>query len=255
MLAGTRTIFLIALIVTAFFSCSKSKTDSPKTDPCDRIVELFDWHPYETPQYQLALIFTYDAQGRVTLAKGPGMKKAEYTYYKDKIVVNATDNWGVNTSRTYFLDNMGRIKGTDFFDHQYTYDSEGYLISVRQYYEYNGQVLGFHPYFLKWENGNLAELYTTDQIAAHKKVTFQYYDSPNQNMAGFNEPFYIGQILYDINSLFLLQSGFFGKQSKNLLKDAIINDVDFPGMTTYKYDAKGRIIQVSQNYKYNYQCP
>ena len=246
---------VLFLVIVSFFACSKSKGDAPTTDPCDRIVELFDYHPTETPQYQSAFVFTYDAQGRVTLAKGPGLKKAEYTYSKDKIVLNATDNWGVNTSTTYFLNSKGRIKRTDHADEAYTYDNEGYLISFKHYAVYNGQIMRYIPYFLTWENGNLAELYTTDQISSLKKVAFQYFDTPDQNMAGLNEPFYIGQILFDINSLFLLQTGFYGKQSKNLMKATNFNDGGFSGPTSYQYDAKGRIIQVSVYYKYSYQCP
>lgn len=251
-----RTRYLIALLSFAsFISCSKNNTDDPATGPCDRIIEVLDYHPYEVPQYQTTVVFTYDEKGRIKVAKGSGQNKAEYTYYNDRIELKATDIYGVDISRIYYLDNSGRIKRTDVADEAYTYNSEGYLISYKQYHGYNGQITGFVPYYLKWENGNLAEVYTTDQTVSQKKVAFQYFDSENKNVAGYNSPFYIASILGDRNSFFLLQAGFYGKQSKNLMKNVNFNDGGFSDATTYHYDSKGRIIGLSQYYKFNYQCP
>jgi len=76
-------------------------------------------------------------------------------------------------------------------------------------------------------------------------TTFTYYNEPNQDLMGYNSPLYIGNVIMDRNTFYLIKAGFFGSQSKNLLNAGI----------TYQYDSSGRIISEPGEYSFVYQCP
>lgn len=244
--------FIPAFFLTLFASCSKNKNSD--TTKCNRIVEVLDYHPYDNPTYQTAATLFYDADGRIKSVEGVGLNKSEYTYYNDSIVLKATDIYGADIGNVYYLDNLQRVTRTKYANEEYQYNADGYLTSFKQPFGYNGQVTGYTKYFLKWQNGNLMEIYTDDQTVSNKKVTFQYYNLSNQNLLGYNEPFYIGQLLSDRNSTFLIGGLYFGKQSKDLLKSSSFNDTNQSADTPYQADSIGRIIGIGDFYKFKYQC-
>ena len=243
---------LFALSLTILTSCSKNNNSTSTQDTCNKIVEVLEQQNYT---YQTTATLTFDGQGRVKTVLGQGQNKTDYTYYNDSIVIKATDIYGVDITSVLYLDNLHRVIKTKFSNPEYTYNNEGYLISYKQAYGNNGQIFGYTQYFLTWQNGNLTLLYTNDANASMKKVTFQYYNLPNQNLLGYNSPFFIGDILYDRNSFFLLEGLFFGKQSKDLLKSVNFNDTNQSSDIGYSSDSTGRIINSGSYYKFKYQCP
>lgn len=245
----------LLLLVLVCISCKKSKDDKGGTDSCNAIVEALSYAPYPDPHFETTATFTYDDKERLVSVKGFGLNKTQYTYYADRIESKATDFQGVDISLTYVLDNAGRITGTNFFDNKYTYNSDGYLISYRHPYGNNGQVLGYTQYYLTYNNGNLVEVSTPDPNVSRKKVTLEYYSEAHQEMMGYNSPLYLSQSLGDRNTFFLIKGGYFGKQSKNLLKSLDFHQGYPPGIKNYSYDSKGRISEIKEGFSFKYQCP
>jgi hypothetical protein len=242
-------------LFTLFVSCSKEDTDSNAVNSCDKIVEALSYHPYENPNYQTTATIQYDEKGRLKTIIGGGQNKSEYTYFKDRIELKATDIFGDDISITYYLDNAQRVIRTSYYNNDYKYNADGYLIAYKQPYGYNDQINGYTQYYLKYENGNLIEVYTPDQNVSRKKVTFEYYNEPNQDLMGYNSPFYTSNIIYDRNTFYLLQGGYFGKQSKNLLKSVDYHEGYPIWPIKYGYDQKGRITKIEEGYIFKYQCP
>jgi hypothetical protein len=235
------------------FSCSKSN-DKP-VDTCDQITEVYDPHPYSDLGPATA-IFTYDNQGRVSHVQGQMQNQAMYTYFNDSIVLAATDIYGVDIGTTYYLNKQQHITGTNFFNWDMQYDADGYLISCKLPYGNNGQITGSIPWSLSYMNGNLTEVTTTDTQVEFPKISFGYYDEPDQDLMGYNSPLYISEILGDRNSFFLIKAGFFGKQSKNLYKTLDRNSVySPPGTITYDKDSTRRIVDEQGGFSFKYRCP
>jgi hypothetical protein len=72
---------------------------------------------------------------------------------------------------------------------------------------------------------------------------------------GYNSPLYIGQVIGDRPTFFLIKKGFFGKQSKDLLKTVDYHDGYTGGSITYQYDSTRRITTIQDGYQFRYQCP
>lgn len=250
-----RLLCTISFCSVLISSCKKdkdSKKDVEPVTPCDRIVKVAFYNyqgvvPNNTVEY--------DEQGRVKFVKGEELNASSYTYLKDKIVLAATDIRGNDIGLTYYLDANGRVKGTSYFDNQFTYNSEGYLVSFRQPYTVNGStVTGYDTYTLTYKNGDLDEVYTLAPNVSSKKVNFKYYDEPNQILLGYNQPLYAGAVLGDRNSFFLISAGFFGRQSAHLYRTLAINGQWSNGEIKYQKDAKGRITSTGA-FAFDYQCP
>ncbi len=243
------------LLLTLFISCSKDTPPDTSENNCNKILEALDYNPSGNPTYQTTATLTYDSEGKLKTVIARGLNKSEYIYYNDSIVLKAKDINGVDIGQVYYLNNQHRITRTKFANEEYKYDANGYLISYKQPYGNNGQIFGYTQYFLTWQNGNLTSVFTNDPNVSRKKITFQYYNLPNQNLLGYNSPFYDGSILYDRNSFFLLDGLYFGKQSKDLLKSSNLNDINQSGDIIYQSDSNGRIIDLAGFYKFKYQCP
>ena len=243
------------ILLISFFSCSKNSTPGTTENSCNRIVEVLEYHPSGRPTYQTTATLTYNSDGKIKTVKGEGFNSSEYTYYNDSIVLKAKDINGVDIGQVYYLNNQHRITRTKFANEEYQYDGDGYLISYKQPYGNNGQIYGYTQYYLTWQNGNLTAVYTNDPNVSSKKVTFQYYNLPNQPLLGYNSPFGSGSILYDRNSFFLLGGLYFGKQPKDLLKSSKLDDMNQWGDIIYQSDLKGRVIELATFYKFKYQCP
>ncbi|HEX6426528.1 MAG TPA: DUF4595 domain-containing protein [Niastella sp.] len=248
-------IGIISISAVLTLSCSKDKdSGTPPVDPCDNILKVEQYNYYGNLQPWATI--EYDEKGRVQHVTGEGLNASTYAYNKDNIVLTATDIYGANIGLTYFLDANGRVKGTSYFDNQFTYNADGYLVSFRQPYGNNNQIYGSTLYTLKYENGDLTEIFTTENVS-WKKINFKYYDEPNQDVLGYNQPLYIGGVLGDRNSFYLIKAGFFGKTSAHLYKTLAINDAWSNGQIQYTKDAKGRIKSTVGvgGYSFTYQCP
>ena len=147
------------------------------------------------------------------------------------------------------------MKGTSFFNHRYTYDTDGHLVSFWQPFTYNDKIVDSAFYTLKYENGDLVEVTTADQSISNHKVNFAFYDEPNQNLLGYNQPLYIAGVLGDRNTFYLIGAGFFGKQSAHLYKTVDFNNPNSQGgPVNYEKDTKGRIKTFGGLYSFEYQC-
>jgi YD repeat-containing protein len=251
-----RNFNLLVLLLVVCTSCKKDK-DSPggtMTDPCYRIVAVSYYSPYVPPTWRLTATVEYDDQGRIKKVIGEGQNAATYTYHKDRIELVATDIFGADISVIYFLDEKGRVTRTDDFDHKITYDAEGHLISYRMPIGTGGQITGYISYNLKYENGNLVQVTSPDSNVSYNQIDFTYYNEPNHDLLGYNQPLYIAGILGDRNTFFLTSAGFFGTQSKNLYKSVDMNDGYTHGTVQYTADAKGRKTGTAA-FKFDYQCP
>jgi hypothetical protein len=235
-------ILLISCISLLLVSCKKENSSA---NDCNNIVQGYNYNPVGSPI--LTATFTYDGAGRVSSVKGELQNASSYTYYKDHIVLNATDIYGNNISNYYFLDNAGRIVGPDS---NYQYNSAGYMTLFKS---------GSSYYTLTYTNGDLTEMFTPDLTVSRKRVVFTYYNEPNQDLMGYNSPLYIGDAIYDRNSFFLIHKGAFGKQSQHLLKDITFYDQSNTptggGRETYEYDSTGRITAIDGEFSFTYQCP
>jgi hypothetical protein len=146
-------------------------------------MEVLEYHPV-TNSYEPIVDIVYDAEGKIKNTKKQGLSQANYTYYNDSIKLDATDILGNDISTTYYLDNKQRIIKTDFFNYDYTYNDDGYLVSFKQPYGYNGQITGYNKYYLTYENGNLKEVYSDLGNGYTKQITMEYYAEPNQILMG-----------------------------------------------------------------------
>jgi Domain of unknown function (DUF4595) with porin-like fold len=243
-------------LLVLLIACSKSKVTTPTlVDTCDQITESFDPHPY-TALGPPTAVFTYDDQGRLSHVKGQLQNQAIYTYYNDSIVLSATDIYGVDIGTTYYLDNQHRVTKTRFYDFDFQYNTDGYMTSCKLPYGNNGQIMGYTSKFLTYTNGNLTEVTTSDPNVVPQKISFGYYDEPNQDLMGYNSPLYIAGILGDRNSFFLVRGGYFGKQSKNLYKSLDWNTPGYPpGTVGYNKDSSGRATEMITGFSFTYRCP
>jgi hypothetical protein len=242
---------LLLLLLCLVFSCSKNNAPKTTTNDCNEIVEVLEGGEC---CYTSTATLTYDPDQKIKTVTGRGSDKAEYTYYNDSIAIKATDINGSDISAVIYLDNQHRATGSKFFKGAYTYDANGYMVSFKQPYGNNGQITGYTQYNLTWQNGDLVSVYTDDPNVSNKIITLQYFNQPNQNLLGYNSSFYVGEILRDRNSFYLLNGPYFGKQSKDLLKSINFNGSQSNDIT-YQSDSTGRIIKASDYYKFNYKCP
>jgi hypothetical protein len=237
------TIFFCSILI---LSCKKNKDEEKPVYSCDQITKV-TVRNYSDP----VATIVYDEQGRVKYIKSNGRNSLVYTYFEDHIILQATDYSGDDIGLTYYLDANGRIKGTSLFDNQYTYNDEGYLVSFRQPVGTSEQITGYDAYTLKYENGDLVEL-SSPTNASIKKVNFKYYDEPNQDLLGFNQPLYM--MLENRSSFYLIGAGFYGKQSAHLYKTYAFDDIWSDYQIPYTRDGKGRITSQSA-YTFEYYCP
>jgi hypothetical protein len=236
-------------------SCKKSsKEETTKVDPCNQIIEVLDFSPYRTPNYQTTAALTYDGEGKVKTVKGNAQNATEYVYYSDRIEIKAKDFFGDDISDTYYLDKNKRIIGAASYNYDFKYNAEGYLISFKKPYGVTS-IIGYNQFYLKYENDNLTEVYTEDVNVSPKKASISYYPEANQDLLGYNSPLYISNVIYDRNTFFLIKAGFFGKQSKDLFKGIDWHDGFSYGSTNYTKDSKGRITKINEGYMFKYHCP
>lgn len=223
-------------------SCTKERTPDVRT--CNRIVQVFDAFPNGGTAGSPFATIAYDDSGRVRTVIGPGEERRVYKYYPDSIVLKTIYANGTEVADTYVLDGSGRVVRSLAMDYNFRYDDEGYLATFQRHNGKWGQDSRYIPYNLRYANGNLAEVYSSDPEAPLPRITLSYYDLPNQELAGFNSPLWEGRVLADWGMLYLVPGGYFGKASRDLLKAALC-----------RFDDKGRIVSMVDRYEFRYQCP
>lgn len=253
-----RPIF-VCLAVALLSACSKNSEDQentpppPPVDSCNNIIEVQQYYPVALEHWQALFKLDHDSQGRVSVME-IGVP-VHYEYFKDKIVQSNIDGYGNYNSIVYSLNEKGLITGHNYFDHHYTYNADGYMISFRQPYSNGaGGASGYHSWQLRYENNNLVEA-TTDADISKPIINLEYYDEPNQDFAGYNSPVAAVGAIGASDKYILVKGGFYGKQSANLLKMVNVHDVYPPEPIQYHKDSKGRITQMGGDLKVIYQCP
>lgn len=243
-------LFVIAIVIV-FNSCSKKKDEQDPQNTCNYVKEWVTYNYWD--KVPGTTKFTYDSKGRVVFVKGDGLNQSSFTYTNNTIELNATNIYGINTKLTFYLDNQNRITGTNYFDNDCKYNSEGYLISYRSPATYNDKIVGYTVYTLIYQDGNLVKVTAPDPKVSGGNVDFEYFDKPAQDCLGYNSPLYIGGPLGERDYFILIPAGFFGKPSKSLLKSVNLNEQNGPFSRKYQFDSKGRIIREG-NYGFSYQC-
>lgn len=233
----------IVLLLSLVVSCSKEE-EGGDDGSCHRVVQVFDAVAGQGPSATPFATFTYDDSARVVNVTGPGEDRRVYRYYKDSIAVKTTYGNGEVLQDTYFLDGRGRVVRSRFADQDFRYDSEGYLVSFQRHNGKYDQGSAYVRYFLRYEDGNVAEVYSSDPAASLPSIILHYYDRPHQDLLGLNSPLWEGRVLGDWGMLYLVPGGYFGKASRSLLKSAY-----------YQFDEWGRITTMVDRYAFKYQCP
>lgn len=249
-------IFLLA-IPGLLFACAK-KSGGSSTNPkpnCDNITQAFQYSPYAAPQLTASIY--YDAQGRIDSVMGEGLNHSVYTYYKDSIVLKATDIYGGDLSETFYLDDKQRILKSNLYNYNCQYDGEGHLISYSEPVSNgSGGPISYVTYTLSYSNGNLVEIKTGATAVSLNDLTFTYYDRPNQDVLGYNSFLYIGELIGARQDFFLIPGGFWGTDSKNLPDSVHFNDsYTADGNFVYQFDSSGRVQAIKDDISFAYQCP
>lgn len=242
----------------SLFSCKKGNSDftfNPTGDPCDQVNEVLLYNLYAEPVLQHEADVTYDKQGRVKSIIGHGKNRSDYTYYNDRIELKATDIFGNDISVTYFLDSKRRITRTSYFDFQYTYNEEGYLTSLFQPYGTGGVINGSTLNLLSYANGDLVRITNETDNSELSDIKFTYYEEPNQDMMGYNNPLYISGLIGDRPSFFLMKAGYYGRLSTHLMQSVKFNNNYSPWPINYTKDGKGRVVSMVGKWTFNYACP
>lgn len=225
--------FLGVCILFLLLSCQKEKEEKSLVNKCDLVskVQIFgirweDWGTYE-----------HDNKGRLTT-----VDRDRYYYYKDSIVVVAKDGRGDDITRTYYLDNLGRIVSDNRYGMHFKYNNEGYLVFAG-------------GYTLKYADGNLIEASIDYSDQTPERRYFEYYDTAYQNILGYTHPLKQTGAFYDRITTLLIGGGYFGRQPKSLLKSYTVPNYGIV-KCNYEFDEKGRIVFVGGGviYKFEYNC-
>ena len=242
-------LFLAGACLYFFTSCKKNENDN-LLSKCDDIKQVIKYGAYDGRVFIDTI--AYDEKRRVKYVAGAQGDNSFYEYHNDRIVLTASDISGNDISLVYFLDEKGRIKSTSNFDYQYTYNSDGQLVSFRRPNNFNG-VMNDLRYTLKYQNGDLIEVSTIVNGVPTGKSSFEYYDEPNQDLMGYNQPLYLSYLV-DQNTSYLTKAGFLGKQSVHLYKSVNYNVGYHSHATDYVKDNHGRIIKMPW-VEFAYHCP
>lgn len=229
-------------------SCSKDRSGAIPENKCDYIKQMVLYNYLGNPSDWTSI--TYDNEGRVATVSGGGSDLCTYKYTKTTIEARSTDINGEKNTTIYNLDKQGRIvKSSD--QSEFRYNNEGYLIAYKYPVFNGGEHVGFTNSTLTYENGNLMKIHIENDEVNGANITFTYYDKPAQELMGYNSP--LLNLIGFRNEFMLIQAGFFGKTSRNLMKIYRYGD-EFPrDDIKYEYDSKGRISTMT-NYKVIYNC-
>lgn len=237
------------LTILLFCSSCVKKIDQPFSPPCDRIVQISAFQYPDNVVYPFMAVF-YDSKGRVSSARGEGKINYEFTYFGDHIELKATTFEGELKVYYYYLNAEGRIKSSSVFDNEIKYNKEGFITTMKRPDLKKDLVTGYKQLFFSYQNGNLTEIHDE---TGEKTYSFEYYENIQQSVAGYNAPLFAGNVISDRPTSFLIEMGFFGQQSHNLLKKANDGSLSVHNID-YQFDHKGRIITQSGIYKFVYQC-
>ncbi|WP_214228010.1 DUF4595 domain-containing protein [Pedobacter sp. B4-66] len=229
-------------------SCSKDKSGAIPENKCDYIKGMVSFNYLGEPADWTNI--TYDNEGRVATVSGGGSDLCIYKYTKTTIEARSTDINGEKNTTIYNLDKQGRIvKASD--NSEFRYNNEGYLVVYKSPVTNNGEQVGLANNTFTYENGNLVKIHVQNGTVDGSKITFTYYDKPVQELMGYNSP--LMMVIGLRNERMLIQAGFFGKTSRNLMKTYRYDDEYPRDDVKYEYDSKGRISMMT-NYKVVYNC-
>ena len=230
---------LLALFATVFVACSDDdEKDKPagKEKLVSKISVVENGHNYD-------ILFTYDAQGRITkiVNNDPeGISTTTYTYETGKIVAKEVENEYVIT---YLLNDKGLITSSTNEEgdkSSYTYDANEQLLNIKEEtWETN----------ITWQNGNVTKQSLKDN--GQEYDTFEYTYSINEYKGN------LGWFVGGINEIdaFLMDYGYMGKRNKNLLQkegnySSYEYTLDTEGyVSTIKATSEGEVTTYTITYK------
>ncbi|RBQ10361.1 DUF4595 domain-containing protein [Pedobacter miscanthi] len=198
--------------------------------------------------YSYTVNFSYDTQGRISKAT-TGSETNTYTYSTNKIT--AVDESGymaeiiLENGRAVSSGSAGTIMvGGVYYDYtkKYTYNSDGYLIQVKNYL--NKELSTTDD--LTYANGNLVKAVSVSaDLRYTETATYLYSNEIAVNTYEIADP-----LSYHVD---YFPGGYFGKQSKNVLIKSVSKTVDENGdpfsddiiTVTSQYDAKGNATSIN----------
>ncbi|MES2827465.1 MAG: DUF4595 domain-containing protein [Bacteroidota bacterium] len=245
-----RTPLYFFLCFFLFASCSKSKEEGIPENTCD-YVKSWAVLDYAGKPVNLTY-FTYDKNGKVTSIKSDGQNKTTFSYSKNSITVDAVEFDGRQSKAIYNLDGNGHVISSSIYNFNCKYDAEGFLISFdRPGTDPNGGVT-YVNMRLSYKDGNLVKITAPEPYYSGQVSDITYDNKPAQSCSGLNTPLKLTGLLGRDEAV-LVHAGFFGKASKNLVKQITFTTYGYPTEMISSFDAKGRVTSMN-GVVYTYQC-
>ena len=241
-------VMVAFVAIVSIASCKKEINFNAKPDPSGNGCKLTSLKAELDLLGSYTIAFSYDASGRISKAT-TGAETNTYVYAANKIT--ATDETGykaeivLENGRAVSSGSAGAIVvgGVSYeYTRRYTYNSDGYLIQVKNYY--NGSLSSTDN--LTYASGNLVKAVSVDaNLDYTETTTYTYSTDIAVNTYEISDP-----LSYHVD---YFPGGYFGKQSKNVLLKSSTKTVDENGdprteqvlSYTSQYDAKGNATALS----------
>jgi len=234
---------MVALVaIVSIASCKKEINFNAKPDPSGNGCSLTTLKADLDLIGSYTIAFSYDALGRISKAT-TGAETNTYAYAANKITATDQDGYKaeivLENGRAVSSGSAGAVVvgGVSYdYTRKYTYNSDGYLIQVKNYF--NGNLSTTDN--LTYANGNLVKAVSVDANLDYTETTTYTYSSEIAvNTYEISDP-----LSYHVD---YFPGGYFGKQSKNVLLKSSTKTVDENGdprteqvlTFTSQYDAKG----------------
>ena len=243
-------LLMVAIVaVVSIVSCKKEINWNAFPDPQGNGCKLTSLKADLDVLGSYDISFAYDALGRVLKATTTDGQINNFTYTAEKITAKDQDGSiseivlenkrAVSSKREDALTVGGAVFS---YTKKYTYNSDGYLIQVKNYL--NGELSSTDD--LSYTNGNLVKVVSTDPNQTFTTTTnYSYSTDVAVNVYDVADPLY-----YHVD---YFSGGYYGKQSKNVLIKSSSKTVDRNGkplnedvsIYTYQVDAKGNTVAIS----------
>lgn len=260
----------LAMVLLCIVSCKKDTTEDPAKEKTCLISGITHANP-GAPQ----TLYTYDEQGRIIEYRTLDNTLFRINYSGLSGEITMTDLSGnVLDEMNVTFDSQGRLTSFENYNifsgntlryfYQFTYNSEGYLITNVQTLK-GGSYDVYYMDSLAYENGNLVKKTVKDKEGRIYETTdYTYKNELNKSWNFFfdyhGEPF---SILSGYPFLYPL----LGKNVKNLPASITITERDFTNNVSFDYltDEKGYVKEFtkhirnsyensSNNFKISYEC-
>jgi len=241
---------LYTFCIIICISCSKKNEQTIPENKCDYL-KSWAFLDYAGKPVNISY-FEYDNNGRVTSMKGEGLIKTTLQYNKNTIIIDAVEFDGSQSKSTYSLDGNGYITSNSQYNYNCRYDSQGYLIAFdRPSTSPNGGI-SYTTFRFSYKDGNLVKITAPEPYYSGQVSDITYQDKPAQSCSGLNSSLFLTGFLGPKEAI-LAHGGYFGKTSRNLVKEVTFSSNGYPTPILHNYDSKDRVISTN-SVVYTYEC-